>query len=122
MKGCLTVIGGVFFLFVLFVLITPSPDSSSSPQQKEADKNKGFHCLSDWDGSHSGLKNSVKSVLRNPSSFEHIETKIGPVNENGQHFVSMRYRAENGFGGTNIEFATATISNISCQLIDWSSN
>ena len=118
MKGCLIAIG----VFIVIAVILPSPDSNSSPEQKAADKNKGFHCLSDWDGSHSTLKSSVKSVLRNPSSFEHIETRIGPVNENGQHFVSMRYSAENGLGGTNVELATATISNSSCQLIDWSSN
>ena len=44
-------------------------------------KRKGFHCLSAWDGSHRGVKTYVEERMREPDSFEHIETRITPINE-----------------------------------------
>ncbi|MDC1140853.1 hypothetical protein OAT48_02000 [Gammaproteobacteria bacterium] len=139
MKGCLTVIGGGFLILVLLAAIggsdsnssssartaadkiNGSDSSSSSSAKTAADKIKGFHCLSAWDGSHTDLKYSVKAVLRNSASFKHVATEIGPLFD-GNHLLSMRYQAQNGFGGTNVEFATGTISNSSCELLEWSVN
>lgn len=75
---------------------------------------KGFHCLSAWDGSHTDFKRRVKNAMRNPSSFEHMETRIAPVNEDGQHILIMTYRAENGFGGMNVGRATGVVDNATC--------
>lgn len=80
-------------------------------------KRKGFHCLSGWDGSHRGLVESVKASLRDPSSFEHIETRITPVDKESQHTIILKYRAKNGFGGMNVELATGVIDSASCHLI-----
>ena len=82
--------------------------------EKAEKKRKGFHCLSGWDGSHRGLVSQVKNRLRDPDSFEHVETRITP-NKNGRHIVIMTYRARNGFGGMNIEKAYATVSNATCS-------
>jgi hypothetical protein len=76
---------------------------------------KGFHCLSAWDGSHSGTVETVKASLREPDSFEHIETKITPVSADGTHILMMSYRARNGFGGMNVAQAIAEIDNTTCQ-------
>ncbi len=84
-------------------------------QQEIKEKRKGFHCLSDWDGSHDGVVRFVKARLRDPDSFEHIETRISAVDENGQHTLIMQYRAANGFGGINLESALATIDNADCR-------
>ena len=78
-------------------------------------KRKGFHCLSGWDGSHRGVKQTIEDRMRDPDSFEHIETRITPVNESGTHTLSMQYRARNGFGGMTNGIATATIQNSSCD-------
>ncbi len=78
------------------------------------DKRKGFHCLSGWNGAHRGVERVVKENLRDPSSFEHIETKITPVNENGEHRLIMSYRAANAFGGKTIGNAIAMVNNSSC--------
>ena len=57
------------------------------------------------------MKDAVKERLRNPDSFEHIETVILPIDVNRRHLVAMKYRAENGFGGMNVEEAVGIIDN-----------
>lgn len=79
------------------------------------DKQKGFHCLSGFDGSHPAVKRYVEKNMRDPDSFEHIETRISPVSKNGDHLLVMKYRAKNGFGGMNVSSATATIENKTCK-------
>lgn len=76
---------------------------------------KGFDCLNNWDGSNDSLVEQIKSNLRNPDSFQHIETKITPVNAQGQHMVIMEYRAQNGFGGMNVASALATVDPVTCR-------
>lgn len=87
---------------------------------KEADarakRENGFHCLSGWDGSHRQLVSYVKDRLREPSSFEHIETRVTPVKD-GTHTALMRYRARNGFGGMNVGTVVSTYAHDGCQLI-----
>jgi hypothetical protein len=52
--------------------------------------------------------------LRDPDSFEHIETSIFP-NDNGEHGLWMTYRARNGFGGMNVERIYARVDHESCE-------
>ena len=91
-------------------------------KQKVADaenaeeKRKGFHCLSSWDGSYRPLVKYVEENARNPDSFEHIATVITPVNKNGVHEVIMKYRAQNGFGGMNVEAIAATVDPDTCDM------
>jgi len=89
-------------------------DKAKDAAASAEDKRKGFHCLSSWDGSQRNVIRLVKEQLRDPNSFEHVETRITPVKD-GQHTVLMKYRARNGFGGMNVETAIATISNSSCD-------
>jgi hypothetical protein len=119
--GCFTWFLGVLAFFAVVSLFSTLSDTdiSKTSQQLQAERDKGFHCLSEWDGSHSGLVRLVKKTLRNPSSFKHVSTKIGRVDGSGEHFVSMTYRAENGFGGLNTELSTGTISNSSCSLVSF---
>lgn len=90
-------------------------DAEEDAEQKASDRKNGFHCLSSWDGSNRSLKSQVENALRNPSSFEHIETRIAPVNKDGQHPIVMRYRAQNGFGGMNVETAVGVVDPVSCN-------
>lgn len=90
--------------------------TKQAQEMKEREKRrKGFHCLSGWDGSHRGVKDYTKKNMREPDSFEHIETRITPVDDNGRHTLSMTYRARNGFGGMNVAVAVATIRNADCS-------
>jgi len=59
-------------------------------------------------------KQYTEKRMRDPDSFEHIETRITPVNSNGQHRLTMKYRAKNGFGGMTVGVAVATIRNSDC--------
>jgi hypothetical protein len=57
----------------------------------------------------------VKENLRDPASYDHIETRISPVSKKGEHVLIMKYRAKNGFGGMNVESLVATVKNGTCQ-------
>jgi hypothetical protein len=82
--------------------------------EEVAEREAGFHCLRPWDGAHNGVERWVKDNLREPDSYEHIETRITPKDEAGRHMLVMKYRARNGFGGMNIESVVATIDNATC--------
>ena len=90
-------------------------DAQATAVQKAEDTRKGFHCLSGWNGAHAGVEKYVKANLRDPDSYDHIETRITPVNERGEHALVMKYRAKNGFGGMNVESLVATIKNEGCK-------
>jgi len=85
--------------------------------EEAEDKRKGFHCLSAWDGAYNELERYVEKRLRDPDSYEHIETRIAPVSESGTHLVYMQYRARNGFGGMTIGEAMAEITNEGCIMV-----
>ncbi len=135
--GCLKIAGiglaGLFGISLISAIInpqadkpeapagsSPSPSPSPTPDQaaiEAAEKRKaGFHCLSSWDGSHRELVRALKLTLRDPDSFEHIETKITPVNDKGEHGLIMSYRARNGFGGMNVGSLLASVKNSDCSF------
>lgn len=86
-------------------------------EEKAENKRKGFHCLSGWSGSQPHVVSKLKQALNDPGSFDHIETKVRPINENGQHEFVMKYRAKNAFGGLVISQAIGTYSNENCEEI-----
>ena len=90
-------------------------EAALKAEEEKENKRKGFHCLSSWDGSHTAVKRYAEENMRDPDSFEHIETRITPVNETGTHVLIMKYRAANGFGGMTIGTATATVDNSTCN-------
>lgn len=83
---------------------TPAVQTPKTPEQIREETIKG--AFSGWDGSHSNLERYVKKNLKDPDSYEHIETRYG---DRGDHiYVLMKYRAKNSFGGYVIETITAT--------------
>lgn len=89
--------------------------SAETQARMDADRLTGKHCLT-YGGQHADFVDFVKRNLRNPDSFEHISTSIEPKDSEGQHALSMRYRAENGFGGMNVEQISAEIDNSDCSF------
>jgi hypothetical protein len=83
---------------------------------KEAEIASGEHCLSGWDGSFPALKEAVKQQLRDPRSFEHVSTDRSPVDKKGSFGLVMTYRAENGFGGMNVEAVGVEVDARSCRF------
>ena len=73
------------------------------------------HCLG-WDDSVDRVEQAVKANLRNPRSFEHIQTSVGPVGNDGKFGAVMTYRAQNGFGGMNVESVGAIVDADSCDF------
>lgn len=86
---------------------------------EEKERNSGLQCLNGWSGAYPALVDLVKPAMRNPDSFDHVETRITPRDGNGQHRVLMTFRAENGFGGMNIERALALVEGDDCRMISW---
>lgn len=79
------------------------------------EKRKGFHCLSPWDGNHDGMEVLIKAQLKDPDSMETIETRMTPVDANGAHQVSLKYRARNSFGGMVVSQARGSVDNATCR-------
>jgi len=94
---------------------TEAREAAAQSAKEAEERRKGFHCLSAWDGSHSDVKAYVEERMRDPDSFEHIETRITPVKDDGTHTLVMKYRAKNGFGGMTVGEALATVRNSNCR-------
>ena len=123
-SGLAAVLVWSFALVVLVWACVPDGDANLTPEEAAAveaeraeEKRKGFHCLSAWDGSHPTFKKMVIDGLRDPQSFEHIETRVSPVDGDGLHRIWMDYRAKNGFGGMNVAQATGVYANAFCSEV-----
>jgi predicted nucleic acid-binding Zn ribbon protein len=114
----------IFFIVISILLIIGIfiPDDEKNTKLKTTDKSKsedrqkGFHCLSSWDSSSRVLVDYVKKNMRDPDSFKHRETRIGP-NINNTHFIHMMYSGKNGFGGVTVEGISGKLSS-DCKLIE----
>lgn len=94
-------------------------DRIAQIEAEAANRAKGFHCLSSGDGSHTGIVREVKAGLRDPDSFEHVDTLITPVQpETGLHGVTMTFRARNGFGGMNVGTAIGEVDPVTCNAVN----
>ncbi len=115
--GLLLIFGAIYSLHQCSTPDEPTEQELLAEADKAfEDREKGFHCLSAWDGSNASMVRQIESGLRNPDSFEHIDTLITPVNEqSGKHGVSMTFRAENGFGGMTGGRAIGEVDPITCE-------
>ena len=86
--GCLMLPCLLAIIFVVLFLVGIATNDSGS------DIPPGF---SEWDGSHDASVRTIKRSMKNPSSFEHVETRF---NDNT---VFTTYRGTNSFGGTVTE-------------------
>lgn len=114
--------GCIFLALFVVLFITMCSGGSDegavdSSAAEDAEKTqKGFHCLSEWNGSNQSTVRQVEGMMRNPDSFEHVETRITPLDEaTGEHGLWMTYRAQNGFGGMNVERMYARVNTATCE-------
>ena len=92
-----------------------APSSGSSQSAKKEYEKFGTQCLSGVDGSHRAFKSEVRAMLRDPSSFKHLGTRVTVADRFGNHRMTMTYSAKNGFGGTNVEIATGEFNRDTCR-------
>lgn len=94
--------------------VTMANPSAGTKARIEADRKAGKHCLSG--GQHPQLVEWIKETLRNPDTFEHIATTISPRDSHGEHLLTMRFRAQNGFGGMNVSVVHAQVRGSDCSF------
>ena len=109
------IIGGFLIALVAGCSILFSVCTGPSDEEEAEERRKGFHCLSSLDGNHRRVVQEVKDYLNDPDSFEAIVTRISPVSGDGNHFLTMDYRARNSFGAMVKAQATATVENDGCE-------
>ena len=118
------ILAGALAAIVAFPLswVFPSDAAKAESAAKEvaaADrKRKGFHCLSGWDGSHTRFEHVLKPTLRDPDSYEHIETRVTPRGEDGLHNLRTKFRGANAFGGMVVNSAWAKYDS-TCRIREW---
>lgn len=115
----LTIIIGLSFLLFDFFTVSEEEQQEQAERAAEQAENRqrGFHCLSSWDGSHRDVVRQVEAMLQDPASFEHDETRVSPVSTNGTHNLVMEFRARTIFGGMARYTATATYGQ-NCRIIN----
>lgn len=86
----------------------------SNESEYQTDEEKLTGCMSPYDGSIYDLEYAVKKMLRDPDSFEHIET--GGSLEGSTPRARMKFRSKNGFGGYEVAYAIADVDLNDCSV------
>ena len=108
MFGVLAIVG----LAVLFAnRPAPHADGAVAETAKPA-LTPGQNCKG-YRGEARNLSGLVKQDLRNPDSFEHVETVYGPAN-GGIMTATMKYRATNGYGALDTFVAVGEVRADTC--------
>lgn len=97
-------------LVVLFVARIGSDKRSAEPEKvADAPADPYGDCIIRGLGNKSqSFAHMVENRLRNPNSFEHVATIVGPIVD-GVFPVTMKYRATNGFGAVDTYVAMGEV-------------
>lgn len=113
--GC-ALIGIPLVLLGLWALLPSDAEKVKKAEELASEQQQGLHCLDGWDGQNRAIVAATKTRLRDPESFEHIETRIAPRADTGTHGLIMHYRARNGFGGMMVGMVTAELASTDCSI------
>lgn len=109
------------FVFVIGFLLIIS-NGCSSPEERNADgslkteRQKLVESqFSSWDGSHPKLTELIKSAMKNPDSYEHVETRF--ADKDDHILVIAKYRGTNSFGAVVTSTTMAKV-NFSGDVIE----
>ncbi|MCK4843318.1 MAG: hypothetical protein KAT04_15775 [Methylococcales bacterium] len=97
------------FGFIMGLLVVASPSSnpsSSSNSQQSSVENKITSQFSSWNGEHRNLTKYIKYNMKDPGSYEHVETRFSTGSD---LIVITRYRGKNSFGAYNVDTVKARI-------------
>jgi len=111
-KGCMPSWTSILGLFVALVVLgklsdcggsdSASYESEPAPKKEMTLQDSIELQFSAWDGSHRGMEKAIKAQMKNPDSYDHVETQykiIGEGNENGVRalYVVTTFRGTNSF-------------------------
>lgn len=69
-------------------------------------------CYSSYNGVHNNGENVLKANLKDPNSYEHIETRY-----EWNHAI-IKFRAKNWFGGYDVQYFGFD-TDASCSVLNW---
>ena len=107
--GCL---GVIFWVVLIGAVLISNEDSPEEIAQQKIER-----LFNPWDGSHLELTKVIKSNLKDPDSFEHIETTY--LIQGDSMIVQTKYRAKNSFGGVVVESVTAITDKETGTVLEW---
>jgi hypothetical protein len=81
-----------------------------------AERADGRHCLDPESGALPGIYAYVRRHLAKPASFVPLSSEITPANNNGDHLLTLTYRAGRSDGGTYQRSETFLVQNASCSF------
>jgi hypothetical protein len=96
--------GGIAFLYIIGSISGRSDTTKTEDPKNEIEKH-----LSELDGSCPKFKRYIKDNLKNPSSFEHVETRYVD-NSDGTAIIIMKYRGTNSFNAIITSYAKCTLN------------
>lgn len=89
-----------------------------SDQGEEAEEPRPWteRCFSAWDGSVADVVKRVKTQLRAPDTFDHVETRYTTnPRADGTHGIRMDFSAKNALGVPLRHTAVASVDPATCQ-------
>jgi len=135
MSGCLkwVAVSFVGFLIVGAIVggitqVIERITNSDKEEQEEAElRDSGYHCLliMSWnlEYSHYGMNQLIKNTMGRPDSFEMVHTQVSPVDERGNHYISVIFRGRPTYGPRGLYSAYGTVDNETCRAelngIEW---
>lgn len=115
------ILSGVVGILGLAVLITwlNLPNSISSAPVMNADgtrhgTSQDANYFSSWDGSNAELVAFVKKGMKDPSSFEHVETRFR--DDGSSYGIKMTFRGKNSYNAVVTQTVTANLDKATRQL------
>lgn len=105
-KWLIAIMFGIFVFNVATDYQDYSGSTSKAAQKTRTAEDKIKSQFHAWDGSHMALERKIKGLLRDPDSYEHIETRYS--REGNTLKLYTKYRARNGFGGMAVSEVIAT--------------
>lgn len=105
-SGC-AVVFGVTAMVTLAVIVAAAMIGDSKPKTTTRSQQIESQ-FSAWDGSNRAMNQHIKNSMKNPDSFEHVET--AHVDKGAFVRVYTKFRGTNGFGGVVTQQAWADMS------------
>lgn len=94
------------------------PTRSLADAEVENYLRMGWHCRSTIDGTNPSVVAQVKARMRNPDSFQQIQTNLEPEAD-GTHRLNMAFTVvEPGRKGVLVQEVYATVDHVTCQAHD----